>query len=125
LNDKLVGVTTANAPVLVSGAVLEQQLSPNAASCHFMTRDAQVEGKLIEVEKLIRRRSYNVAIREARQVRFDDSDLASTYDLMINEKIARSGETLLKLGVVTVRPPGQQEMTQRRGLWLAWPRGDR
>jgi hypothetical protein len=88
--DKLVGLTEINAPTPLSNAVRDQKLDPQIGTRHFVPRDEQIEGKLIEVEKLIRRRSYNAAIREASRIKLDDSNLASTYTLMINEKVTRA-----------------------------------
>jgi len=91
LEDKLVGLTEANAPVPMSKAVRDQKLAPGTGTSQFVPRDEQVEEKLIKVEKLIRRGNYKTAIREAHQLKFDDStNLAATYALMVNEKITRA-----------------------------------
>ncbi|MFJ6277517.1 Tc toxin subunit A-related protein [Bacillus thuringiensis] len=90
VEDKLVGLTEVNIPKPMSNTVRDQKLSPKIGVRHFIPRDEQIESKLVEVEKLIHRRSYNTAIREAREIKFDDSNLASIYTLMINEKITRA-----------------------------------
>ena len=94
LKDRLAGVTAVHAPALPSSAVRESKLAPHAGSRHFVPRDEQVEGKLIAVEKLIRRGSYTAALSEARGIELADTDLASSYGLIIQEKVARASVAL-------------------------------
>jgi hypothetical protein len=90
LKDKLIGLTEVNAPAPLSNAVRDQELAPKTGTRHFIPRDERIEEKLIEVEKLIRRRSYNAAIGEANRTDLGDSHLASTYALMLREKTTRA-----------------------------------
>ncbi len=90
LKDALIGLTEINAPAPLSNAVRDRKLAPAAGTLQFVPRDEQAEQKLIEIEKLIRRRSYKAAIREARAINIRDANLASTYTLMIQEKVVRA-----------------------------------
>lgn len=90
LKDALIGLTEINAPAPLSNAVRDKRLAPATGTLQFVPRDEQAEQKLIEIEKLIRRRSYKAAIREARGINIQDANLASTYMLMIQEKVVRA-----------------------------------
>lgn len=102
LADHLVGVTEVHAPTPLSNAIRDAKLMPGVGTRHFLPRDEAIEGQLVEVEKLIRRRSYQAAVRAAQAVKLDQSDLASTYSLIVHEKIARahlaSGDRYLARG---------------------------
>ncbi|HJV84150.1 MAG TPA: hypothetical protein VJ698_01640 [Noviherbaspirillum sp.] len=90
LKDALIGLTEINAPAPLSNAVRDKKFAPAAGTLQFVPRDEQAEQKLIEIEKLIRNRSYKAAIREARAINIQDANLASTYTLMIQEKVVRA-----------------------------------
>lgn len=90
LADNLQGVTEVNAPTPLSNATRDARLAPTVGTRQFLPKDEQVEGQLLTVEKLIRRRSFNKAISTARSITLDDSGMASTYALLVNEKIARA-----------------------------------
>jgi hypothetical protein len=90
LADHLSGVTEINAPNPVSNATRDARLSPTVGTRQFLPKDEQVECQLIEVEKLIRRRSFNKAVSTAQAIKLDDVGLASTYALLVNEKVARA-----------------------------------
>jgi hypothetical protein len=94
LTNKLVDLTDVHAPASLSNAVRERKLAPHAGTLHFIPRDEKVESKLIEVEKLIRRGSYTAALREARLIEVAGSGLASSYALMVQEKVARANVAL-------------------------------
>jgi len=102
LADRLSGATEVNAPNAMSNASRDAHLSPTVGTRQFLPKDEQVECQLLAVEKLIRRRSYNQAIDSARNIKLGDVGLASTYAMMISEKISRaqlaSGDRYLARG---------------------------
>lgn len=92
--DRLNGATQVNMPSALSNAAREQWLAPSAGVQHFIPRDDEVETRLIEIEKLIRHRNYNAAIRLAGKVELGNADFAATYALLVQEKVARASVAL-------------------------------
>ena len=90
LADRLSGVTEVNAPTPMSNATRDARLAPGVGTRQFLPKDEQVECQLLEVEKMIRRRSFNKAIATAQAIKLGETGLASTYALLVNEKVARA-----------------------------------
>jgi hypothetical protein len=90
LTDSLSGVTEVNAPNPMSNPSQDARLSPTVGTRQFLPKDEQVEFQLLEVEKMIRRRSFNKAVAVAQGIKLGDTGMASTYALLVHEKIARA-----------------------------------
>lgn len=90
LADRPLGITEVNMPNPMSNQGRDKRLAPDAGTRQFLPKDEQVECQLLEVEKLIRRRSYNKAIDAARSIKLLDVGLGEPYALLVNEKIARA-----------------------------------
>jgi hypothetical protein len=90
LDDRLSGLTEVNAPTPMSNATRDARLAPGAGTRQFLPRDEQVECQLLEVEKMIRGRSFNKAFMAAQAIKLGETGMASTYALLVGEKMARA-----------------------------------
>jgi tetratricopeptide (TPR) repeat protein len=94
MEDRFVSFTEVNAPSPLSNTIRDQKLSPTVGERHYIPQDEEVEVKLVEIEKLMRRGSYSAALRSAQSINFEEVNLASTYALIVNEKVARANVAL-------------------------------
>lgn len=90
LASRPLGITEVNMPNPMSNQGRDKRLAPDTGTRQFLPKDEQVECQLLEVEKLIRRRSYNKAIDAASSIKLSDVGLNEPYALLVNEKIARA-----------------------------------
>jgi len=90
LDDHLSGLTEVNAPTPMSNATRDARLAPGAGTRQFLPKDEQVECQLLEVEKMIRERSFNKAVAAAQAIKLGETGMASTYALLVGEKMARA-----------------------------------